>query len=113
MLRNLLKDENGFLISAEMLLIYTLMFCGAAVGWTVVRDALVHELSDVSEAIGAVSQSYNVNGIQKARDNGKFHGRCSGFGYNDNADNCDCQGIELVVVCGKDDPSNTGVPEGT
>ena len=60
MLRNLLNDENGFLISAELMLVMTLAFCMAAVGWAAVRDALVNELNDVSHAIGAVSQFYRV-----------------------------------------------------
>ena len=73
---------------------------------------IFHEVHDVSEAIGAVSQSYNVTGIRKAKDNG-VHAECSGFGFNDNADDCDCQGIILASVGGKDDPSTLNNPEGT
>ena len=58
MFRKLLNDENGFIVSAELMLLITLSFCMAAVGWAAVRDALVNELNDVSHAIGAVSQSY-------------------------------------------------------
>lgn len=110
MLRTLLNDENGFVISAELMLVITLMFCAAAVGWAAVRDALVNELNDVSHAIGAVSQSYNVTGFKKEKDIGKPHGECSGFGFNDDADECDCKIIEYVDVCGKNDPS-TGADE--
>lgn len=110
MLRNLLNDENGFIVSAELMLIITLMFCMAAVGWAAVRDALVNELNDVSHAVGAVSQSYNVTGFQKAKLTGKPHAECHGFGYNDDADECDCKIIEYVDTCGKDDPS-TGPAE--
>ena len=105
MLRKLYNDENGFLISAELMLIITLAFCMAAVGWAAVRDALVHELNDVSHAVGAVSQSYSVTGFKKEKNYGKPHGECSGFGYNDDADECDCKIIEFVDVCGKNDPS--------
>jgi hypothetical protein len=86
MLRNLLNDENGFIISAELMLVITLMFCAAAVGWAAVRDAL-------------------VNGFKKEKDSGKPHAQCSGFGFNDDADECDCKIIEYVDVCGKNDPS--------
>ena len=110
MLRKLINDENGFIVSAELMLVITLMFCAAAVGWAAVRDALVNELNDVSHAIGAVSQSVNVTGFQKAKLTGKAHGSAAGFGYNDDADECDCKIIEYVDVCGKDDPS-TGVDE--
>ena len=109
MLRKLFNDEAGFVVSAELMLVITLAFCCAAVGWSAVRDALVNELNDVAHAIGAVSQSYNVTGFQKAKDVG-LHARCSGFGFNDDADECDCKVIEYVSVCGKDDPS-TGADE--
>lgn len=108
-MRKFWNDEAGFIVSAELMLIITLMFCATAVGWSAVRDALVNELNDVSHAIGAVSQSYNVTGFQKAKSYGN-HARCSGFGFNDDADDCDCKPIEYVDVCGKDDPS-TGSDE--
>jgi len=110
MLRKFFNDEAGFIVSAELMLVITLMFCCAAVGWAAVRDALVNELNDVSHAIGSVSQTYNVTGFQKAKDLGKPHGSCTGFGFNDDADECDCKIIEYVDVCGKDDPS-TGADE--
>jgi len=105
MTRTFLNDENGFIISAELMLVITLMFCAAAVGWAAVRDALVNELNDVSHAIGAVSQSYSVTGFKKEKDYGKPHAQCTGFGFNDDADECDCKIIEYVDVCGKNDPS--------
>ncbi len=108
-MRKLLNDETGFVVSAELMLVITLAFCAAAVGWSAVRDALVNELNDVSHAIGAVSQSYNITGFQKAKAAGN-HASCSGSGYNDDADECDCKVIEYVDVCGKDDPS-TGADE--
>ncbi len=83
-------------------------------GVAVVRDALVTELNDVSEAIGTLDQSYNYNGLNVVATSGKNnqHASCSGSGYNDQQDNCDCEVVNLVVTCGKDDPSGTGVAEG-
>ena len=104
MMRKLFNDEYGFIVSAELMLMITLMFCMAAVGWAAVRDALVNELNDVSHAIGAVSQSYHVTGFRKAKNYG-VHADCKGFGFNDDADECDCKIIEYVDVCGKNDPS--------
>jgi len=105
MFQELVHDENGFIISAELMLVITLMFCAAAVGWAAVRDALVNELNDVSHGIGAVSQSYSVTGFMKDKNCWKPHAQCSGFGFNDDADECDCKIIEYVDVCGKNDPS--------
>ena len=109
-MRKFINDEAGFVVSAELMLIITMSFCCAAVGWAAVRDALVNELNDVSHAIGSVSQSYNYTGFQKNKDTGKPHASCSGSGFNDDADECDCKIIEYVDVCGKDDPS-TGADE--
>ncbi len=109
MLRKLYNDEQGFLVSAELMLVITMAFCCAAVGWAAVRDALVNELNDVSHAIGAVSQSYSVVGFKKEKDLGKPHAECAGFGFNDDADECDCKIIEYINAA-KDDPS-TGAAE--
>jgi hypothetical protein len=117
MLRKLLKDEAGFIVSAELVLIFTLVFCGVAVGVAVVRDALVHEFGDIGEAIGALDQSYNYRSLD-APLNGDFigdnsHARCSGSGFNDEEDECDCKGIVLGSIVGKDDPSTLNNPEGS
>tara|TARA_R110002072_G_scaffold146075_3_gene292864 strand:- start:14179 stop:14556 length:378 start_codon:yes stop_codon:yes gene_type:complete len=113
MLRNLLNDEAGFLVSAELVLIFTLVFCAVAVGVSTVRDSLVQELGDVAEAVGALNQSYNYRGISAAADGGVNHASCSGSGFNDENDDCDCKGIAFTTVCGKNDPSTSNNPEGT
>lgn len=112
MVHSLWQDESGFVVSSELLIIVTILFCGVVVGFVAIRDSLVGELHDVSEAVGAVSQSYSVVGIRKARDNGNYHARCSGFGFNDDADDCDCRGISFPIVAGKNDPSDLASPEG-
>lgn len=114
MLTKLYNDEAGFLVSAELVLIFTLIFCAVAVGVAMVKDSLVAELSDVSEAIGALDQSYNFNGLTANNSTGSLnHGVCAGSGYNDEADDCDCQGVSLTVAGGKNDPSLLNVGEGT
>ena len=100
-----LNDEAGFVVSAELVLVMTIAVLAMVVGLTAVRDAVTHELNDVSHAFGAVSQSYNVVGLEKDKNHGSWHSYIEGFGYNDNADECDCEKIRLVDVCGKADPS--------
>ena len=111
MLRQLIKDDSGFLVSAELVLVFTLVFCGVAVGMAVVRDSLVQELGDVSEAIGAVNQSYGYRSIA-APDavTCGTHGTCSGSGFEDQKDDCDCDGIDFIIVNPKNDPNNTAGP---
>lgn len=114
MFNKLLNDEAGFLVSAELVLIFTLVFCGVAVGVAMVRDSLVAEFSDVSEAIGALNQSYNFNNLTANNSAGSLnHATCSGSGFVDDRDDCDCQGVSLTVVAGKPDPAAGATPEGT
>ena len=112
MLRNLMNDEAGFVISAELVLIFTLTFCAVAVGMAVIRDALVQEMGDIAEAIGALDQSYNYRAINASLENVGNHATCAGSGFNDQEDDCDCKGITLTEVNGKDDPSPNDVDEG-
>lgn len=109
MLRNFSKlasDENGFVISAELVLVMTIAVLAMVVGLTAVRDSITQELNDVAHAFGAVSQSYNVNGLKKPLANGGYHASISGFGFNDKSDDCDCKPIVYCEVNGKTDPSN-------
>ena len=82
----LLNDENGFLISAELILIATIAVLGLVVGLTEVSFAINNELEDVASAFGAVNQSYHTKGL---RSHGKS--RHSGSGFSDEYDDCDCQ----------------------
>jgi hypothetical protein len=112
MIKTLIRDEAGFLISAELVLIFTLMFCGVAVGMGVIRDSLVQELGDVAEAIGALNQSYAFNTLEapgSAASSG-LHVHCSGSGFADQKDDRDCEGIEFEPILPKDDPNNTAAP---
>jgi hypothetical protein len=114
-MRKLFNDEAGFVVSAELALIVTLIFTAVAVGVAVARDALVTEYNDISEMIGVMDQSWNVQG-QSVSDGGlgaKGHGSNKGMGYNDEQDICDCKPVTFPEVCGKDDPSGTGNAEGT
>ena len=74
--------------------------------------SLVQELGYVAEAVGALNQSYNFRGIDASLEGSGSHATCSGSGFNDEADDCDCKGIALVSVCGKDDPSALNRAEG-
>lgn len=110
MLNGLWRDEAGFVISAELVLVMTVGVLAMVVGLAAVRDAVVNEMNDISHAVGAVSQSYNVTGVSKYCKDGGHHAYVRGFGFNDNADDCDCKPIRLIDVAGKDDPSD-GRPE--
>jgi Flp pilus assembly pilin Flp len=89
MLRALWKDEAGFVITSELLLIVTIMVIGLIVGMVVVRDAVVQELGDVAAAIGALDQSYQYNGTTSSCvTQGAF---TAGGQFTDITDVCDPQ----------------------
>lgn len=93
MLNKFINDEAGFIVSAELVLILTLMFCAVGVGVATIRDSIAAELSDVAEAVGALNQSYNFGSL-----NAEGHASCSGSGFNDLSDVCDCDGITITPL---------------
>jgi len=62
MLKDLLQDETGAILSAELVLIMTILVVGLIVGLSELQDAVVNELNDIGEAIGALNQSYYYHG---------------------------------------------------
>ena len=51
MLKNFWNDENGFVISAELVLVLTIAVIGVIVGLSHVAMAVNQELTDVANAI--------------------------------------------------------------
>ena len=111
-MRKLFNDEVGFVISAELVLVLTIAVLGMVVGLTSVRDSINAELVDLSNAFGAVDQSYSVRGSFKDSLSQKPHAQIAGFGFRDRGDDCDCKPLEYIDVCGKPDSSNGAQHEG-
>ena len=111
-MRKLINDENGFVVSAELVLVLTIAVLGMVVGLASVRDSITQELCDLSSAFGAIDHTYNVRGMFKESNTAKAHGLVSGFGYSDRGDDCDCKPVEYIDVCGKPDASGGAVAEG-
>ncbi len=90
MLNNLLNDEAGFVISAELVLISTLLVLGLIVGLSEVQHAVVQELNDVGDAIGSVNQSYMYSGFSATKSGGRgIKSFSRGSAFNDISDDCD------------------------
>ena len=76
-------EDAGAVVSAEVMLVATVLVLGVIVGLKSVRDSVVTELADVAQAIANVSQSYCYSGVTG-------HSARSGGGhFNDEADFCD------------------------
>jgi hypothetical protein len=69
-LRRLWKDEGGFVVSAELVLVASVAILAMIVGLAAYRDAIIDELADNGKAINALNQSYSIavpaNGVLPA-----------------------------------------------
>ena len=65
MLKQLWSDESGFIISAELVMVATILVIGLIVGLSEVQHAVVGELNDVADAIGSANQSFGYSGFVK------------------------------------------------
>jgi Flp pilus assembly pilin Flp len=81
---NLWNDEAGFIISAELVLIATILVLGMIVGLHEVATAVNMELEDVASAVGSLNQSYKFSGFHSPGKSNK-HGSV----FQDDFDLCD------------------------
>lgn len=88
MLKNFWLDQNGAIVSIEMVLIITIAVLALIVGWSEVAVAVNTELNDVSNAIGSLNQSYHFAGFS-AWGNGKLKSAFGGSCFYDQVDDCD------------------------
>ena len=88
MLRQLMNDESGVIVSAELVLVLSIAVLAMVVGLNEVATAVVTELNDVSNAIGSLNQSFGYSGFTGAG-NGKLKSFSSGATWIDDIDDCD------------------------
>lgn len=100
------NDQTGFVISAELVLISTILVLGLIVGLTSVQSAVVGELNDVGAAIGSLNQSYSYSGFASRKASGEcgIKAFTAGSAYQDLRDECDADWCGQSLVCGSIDP---------
>ncbi|RLS34820.1 MAG: hypothetical protein DWH81_15060 [Planctomycetota bacterium] len=101
MLRQMWNDEAGFVVSAELVLVSSMLVIGLIVGLSEVQHAVVSELNDVADAIGEINQSYSYSGFHKT-DRGQVHAVTYGSDFEDQRDDCDQN--QCDIAC--DAPAN-------
>lgn len=89
MFQALLRDENGFIVSAELVLVATLTVIGLVVGLSEVQHSVVAELNDVGDAIGSLNQGYSSSGFSAYKSNGCLKAASYGSAFGDSQDDCD------------------------
>ncbi len=92
-MKKLWSDEAGFIVSAELVLIATILVLGMIVGLVSVRDQVVQELGDLAIAFAVINQSYSFSGITGHTSS------TSGSMLNDEVDYCDAA---------QEDPASAG-----
>lgn len=91
LLTNLYNDENGFIVSAELILVSTIAVLSMIVGLSEVSNAINQELEDVASAFGAVNQTYAYDGLEG------HMGEAYGSMWEDESDFCDDE-CDIVVT---------------
>jgi hypothetical protein len=72
LLNQLLKDQDGMILSSEVVLVGTILVLGSIVGLVAVSTAVTHELNDVANAYHAqngYNGAYQNNGNPYSRNN--------------------------------------------
>ncbi len=92
-LKALYNDENGFIVSGELVLISTIAVLGLIVGLSEVAGNINNELEDIGSAFGSMNQSFSVQGSCGHK------GSNQGSQYKDKADFCD--GADIQSTCPK------------
>ena len=84
------RDQEGFLVSAELVLIATITILSMVVGLSEIAHGVNQELEDIGTAFGVVNQNYRYSGVTGHK------GALAGSGNRDYADYCDG---DADIVC--------------
>ena len=101
MLKRLWNDESGAVLSAELVLLMTIVGIAMVVGLAAVRDAVVNELNDVGEALAQISQTYTFDDITDQGGLNGGDGSVQGAGYDDVQDTFDGQTASFTLGSGE------------
>ena len=71
---NLWSDESGFVVTAELVIIATVVVLGLITGLSSVQSAIVFELNDVARAFCSLNQSFITPGFFGCRGASTFGG---------------------------------------
>jgi len=81
----LCKDEAGFVVSSELIMIATIVVLSLIVGLSEASIAVNEELEDVGSAVGSINQTFGYAGVSGHK------GFKAGSAFCDEYDFCDSQ----------------------
>ena len=105
-LRSLMRDEVGFIVSAELVLIATLLVVGLVVGLSEVQHAVVSELNDVADAVGSLNQGFRFSGLSAVKSNNGCGSIIYGSSFTDSVDECDNNQNTIACVAPQNERSH-------
>ncbi len=108
MLQRLINDESGVIISAELVLVLTIAVLAMVVGLSEIATAINTELNDLSNAFGALDQTYAFTGFV-GQGNNKLKSKVHGTTFIDNGpDDCDTNTTCDIVAGASTNPTLEG-----
>jgi len=93
------NEETGAILSAEVMLVASILVIGMVAGLASLRDSVVTELADLAQALANVNQSYSFSGVAG------HHTFTGGGQFFDTFDFCDTNNLgvaqqsKCVVIC--------------
>ena len=85
MIKTLWNDEAGVILSAELVLVGTIL----VVGLVELQCSVVDELNDLGEAIGSLNQSFAYSGVASFKRGRQIKAITFGSSFRDRQDSCD------------------------
>ncbi|MEP7008849.1 MAG: hypothetical protein ABJC13_00850 [Acidobacteriota bacterium] len=114
MVRRGKKGQAGFIVSAEIIFILTIMICCVAIGWSSISAKIIGEIGDLGSAIGSLNQSYSMSGMAVGHPTDPVHPTDIAFwrgsSFEDHQDFCDQGGTCGVRMCIPPAPECTPLP---
>ncbi|MBU1694132.1 MAG: hypothetical protein KKC51_09235 [Verrucomicrobia bacterium] len=91
------KKKGGFIISAELIMIATILVIGLLIGMVTLRNQVLAELKDLAEAFGTLDQSYAFTGTLQVTADGET-AQTSGSEFEDAVDSINGDLIPHTVL---------------
>jgi len=101
MFRNFVRSEEGFILSTEAVLIGTITVLGMIVGLAEIRNNVVQELGDYSQAVANLNQDFTYTSVTST--NVPSNIQTAGASFSDSTDTqsaaaTDANGITVTTV---------------
>ena len=71
--KTLFRDEAGFILSAELILIGTVVTLAMVVGLAELAGSVTNEMNDMAGAVDGMNQGYSTNGTAQPADLGGYN----------------------------------------